>query len=125
MIRGDPAGQARLEAYTLLTALTTWQTTLAKTQGHLAVLGDALGVLHDVVKLKAHDKILNALAGEMALILAPISLDIRAAHLWTQRNVVCDALSRLSAGEAHDLPALKGATRVSRLLPKGDIFKSL
>ena len=125
VVRGEPAGQARLEAFTLLVALATWRVTFTEAQGNLAVLGDALGVLHDVVKLKARDRILNAVAGEMALVLAPISLDIRAAHLWTQRNAVCDALSRLAAGQEHDLPALKGAIRVRSVRPKCDVLRSL
>ena len=45
--RNSPSGQARLEAYTLLIALTTWREVLARSQGTVAVLGDALGILYD------------------------------------------------------------------------------
>ena len=89
------------------------------------MLGDARRVLHDVVKLKARDAVLNALAGEMALILAPLCLDVRAAHLWTPRNLVCDALSRLDANQETVLPVLSGALKVSRRMPTGQILRSV
>ena len=72
-------------------------------QGRIAILGDALGILYDVVKFRARDTVLNNIAGEIALILAPTGNDLRAAHLWTQRNVVCDGLSRLGRGEQPDI----------------------
>ena len=123
--RNSPSGQARLEAYTLLVALTTWRDTLASTQGTVAILGDALGVLYDVMKLKARDVVLNSLAGEMALILSPIGMDTRTAHLWTQRNCVCDALSRMNGGEESDLPQLRQALRVSRRPVRGQLLRTL
>ena len=106
-------------------------------QGTLAVLGDALGVLYDVAKLRAKEPILNALAAEMALILAPIGMDIRAAHVWTQRNRICDTLSRLQQGSGpsrltsgpqnvlRELPELSEAHRVLRQRPEGAILRSL
>ena len=123
--RGSPSGQARLEAYTLLVALTTWREVLATTQGTLAVLGDALGVLYDVMKLRARDSVLNSVAGEMALVLAPLGLDTRAAHLWTQRNCGCDALSRLLKGQSCELPQLQAATEVSRGRVAGSLLRTL
>ena len=102
---GDPGGQARCEAFALLHALTVWRKTLGSTQGKLAVLGDALGVLYDVLRLKARDPVLNAMAADMALILAPMSLDVRVAHVWTQRNSICDALSRLDCDD-QNMPAI-------------------
>ena len=122
---GDPAGQARLEAYTLLGALATWQSTLADMQGSLAVLGDALGILYDVTKLKSKEPVLNAIAAEMALLMAPIGLDIRTAHIWTQRNRVCDELSRLQSGQVPKLPTLSSALCMKRRVPKGTILHSL
>ena len=47
--KGDPAGQARVEALMLAIALRTWKDLLLTTQGALAVRGDALGILMDVV----------------------------------------------------------------------------
>ena len=122
---GDPGGQARVEAYTLLLALCTWQPVLTESQGTLAILGDALGVLYDVMKLKAKDPVLNAVAAEMALVLAPLGMDVRVAHLWTQRNQVCDMLSRLNV-DSHQLPdALSRATKVSLRKLEGSILQSL
>ena len=123
--RNSPSGQARLEAYTFLVALTTWRDTLVSTQGAVPTLGDALGVLYDVMKLKARDVILNTLAGEMALSLSPIGMDTRTAHLRTQLNCVCDALSRLNEGQESDLPQLRQAVKVSRRALKGQLLRTL
>ena len=38
------------------------------------------------------------MAGELAYLIAPIGLDIRATHRWSERNDVCDYLSRLAPG---------------------------
>ena len=137
VVPGDPGGQAKLEAYTLLGSLATWKSTLADSQGTLSVLGDALGVLYDVTKLRAKEPVLNAIAAEMALVLAPIGMDVRAAHVWTQRNRICDALSRLreGTGPSHltsgprdslpEIPELSEAFLVKRRLPEGTILRSL
>ena len=93
--RNDPAGQAKLEALTSVTAVNTWQPVLAQAQGRLAFRGDALGVLHDMLRYRAKDLVLNDHAGALALLVAPIGLDTRAAHIWSERNVVCDKLSRI------------------------------
>ena len=98
--RGDPAGQARLEAFTLLHSVSTWRKILSTSSGSLAIMGDALGVLHDAQKFRARDSVLNAVMAELALIIAPMGHDLRAIHLWTQRNETCDALSRLTEGAA-------------------------
>ena len=107
--RGDPVGQARVEALTLAIALKTWSTILAQSQGQLVVRGDALGVLHDVIKMNATDSVLNCLAHEMAFIIAPLGTDLRAAHIWSERNVVCDRLSREGLKGVRGTPQLSGA----------------
>ena len=94
--RNDPAGQAKLEALTLVTAVNTWQPVLAQAQGRLAFRGDALGILYDMLRYRAKDPVLNDLAGALALLVAPVGLDIRAAHIWSERNVICDKLSRVN-----------------------------
>ena len=111
---GDPAGQARVEAYTLLISIATWRQILLESQGSLAIIGDALGFLHDAVKLRAEDPVLNAIMGDLALLIAPTGMDIRFAHVWTQRNGTCDALSRLHNHETPDLAILREATVVKR-----------
>ena len=80
----------------------------------MAIVGDALGVLHDVVKFRAREPILNEIIGEAALQLAPLGLDVRAAHVWTQRNKICDVLGRMR--EKASLPEqLQGATKSERV----------
>ena len=108
VIRGDPAGQARLEAFTLLNSIYLWRKMLQTAHGKLAIMGDALGVLHDARKFKAQDKVLNEIMAEIALIIAPMGQDVRAAHHWTQRNTTCDLLSRL--GEGMHIPTVLSQT---------------
>ena len=108
--QGDPAGQARLEALALLTALNTWAKLIADARGKLVVRGDALGVLFDVLRFRARDAVLKDLAGEMALVAAPWGVDLRAVHIWSHMNEVRDSLSRLAADEQpqiHQLCAVK------------------
>ena len=93
--RGNPQGQARVEAYTLLIAINTWKKVLVEAQGRLAIRGDALGVLQGVVKMRARDPILNDITSEIALILALQGGDLRAAHVWSEENEICDQPSRL------------------------------
>ena len=69
---------------------------MRSSNGSLAVIGDALGVLHDAQKFRAADPILNNVMAEIALLLAPMGRDVQAIHLWTQRNTTCDMLSRLT-----------------------------
>ena len=76
-------------------------------------MGDALGVLHDARKFRPKDPILNKVMAEMAVLIAPLGLELRAIHLWTQRNKTCDALSRLK--QNGELPGcLRGVHRCSR-----------
>ena len=111
--RGDPAGQARLEALTLLHSVRTWKDILRETAGSVAVMGDALGVLHDACKFRAKDAVCNSIMAELALILAPMGYDLGAVHLWTQRNSTCDDLSRVAEGKAIP-PALKDTKRCQK-----------
>ena len=71
-------------------------------------------MLHDVVKFRARGPILNESIGEAALHLAPLGLDVRAAHVWTPRNKICDVLSRMR--EKSILPVqLQGAAKTERV----------
>ena len=92
----------------------------ASTRQAALIIGDALGVLHDAILLKAHDPILNLIMSKIALVIAPSSGDICAAHLWTERNTACDELSRLQLGAAPTAGALHNAKRLSkpRLTPR-------
>ena len=106
--RGDPAGQARLEAMALLRSMHAWRKVIQAAHGKLAVVGDALGVLRNARKFRAQDKVLNEVMAAIALILAPMGQDIRAVHLWTQRNTTCDMPSRIAEGQP--LPAVLSQT---------------
>ena len=112
--KGEPSGQAALEAYTLLISVATWSKVLGQAQGALHVRGDALGVLYNMLRLKSKDPVLNAIAGELAHLVSPLGLDIRAAHVWSERNDICDKLSRMKDGEACKIPELQQAVRVKR-----------
>ena len=112
--RGETSGQAVLEAYALLISVATWAKILVNAQGALHIRVDALGVLQGMLRFRAKDPVLNAIAGEMAYLIAPIGLDLRAAHIWSERNDVCDYLSRLSPGELSERAELKGAVKARR-----------
>ena len=55
---------------TLLHSVSLWRKIIAEALGRLAIIGDALGVLHDALKLKARDSAFNAIMCELALLLA-------------------------------------------------------
>ena len=67
-----------------------------------------------MLRFKSKDLVLNAIAGELAYLVAPLGLDIRAAHVWSDRNAVCDKLSRMDEGEVCDQLELQHAMRVKR-----------
>ena len=73
-----------------------------------------MGVLEDALRMRSKEKVLNCMMGEIALLLAPTGSDIRAAHVWSERNTTCDALSRLEQGKLPKLPSLRDAQRVTR-----------
>ena len=105
----------------LVVALSTWRQILFRAQGRLAVKGDALNVLQDVIKLKARDPILNDITGENALVLAPQGGDIRAAHVWPEKNETCDMLSRLKPGAKIPLRGLEDATQCTPRRVRGSL----
>ena len=106
---GDPASQAKWEAYTLLLAIAVWQPALACTEGQLVFVGDALGVLHDAMKFTAKDPALNRLMAELALRVAPCGFELSAVHIWSSWNDVCDELSR-NGRKASQRDELRAAT---------------
>ena len=110
---------------TLLLSVATWRSLLAKTQGSITFVGDAMGVLLDALRMRAREPVLNAIIGELALQLAPLGADVRAAHVWSERNKTCDALSRLRQGDQPELPLLREAVRVKRPLTPRKLLDSL
>ena len=123
VVSGESAGQARLEAYTLHLSLHIWRQILAESEGKLVIIGDALGILHDALKLRAKDTVLNSLLADSALILAPMGLHISGAHLWSQRNKICDALSRMKRG-SQPPERLKTVVRVAAKRPTFHVLGS-
>ena len=62
----------------MLIIVATWAKVLVQAQGALHIRGDALGVLHGMLRFKAEDSVLNAIAGELAYLIAPLGLDLGA-----------------------------------------------
>jgi len=98
------ASQARWEFYMLLISILTWQGVLFRSKGTLRVIGDALGILHNAVKFKSKDAVINLMCMEIALLFAPSGAELEAVHLWSEQNDIADGLSRL--GEGAPLPEL-------------------
>ena len=71
---GDTAHQATFEAYAFLLAVPTWVT--ADTRGRVVLVGDALGVMFGVVTLSAKSEVVNKIAMELALHLAPLCISL-------------------------------------------------
>ena len=67
----------------------------------------------------------NAIAGELAYLIAPLGLDLRAAHIWSERNEICDHLSRLAAGELPNRKELAGAVEAKRQPVPNFLLKNL
>jgi hypothetical protein len=84
-------------------------------------VGDTLGVLQGAVKFKAKNSIINPIVMELALLFAPVGAELSAVHIWSEDNVLADALSRLDEGAV--LPPL--LTKVPRGLPRRDGFRVL
>ena len=111
-----------MEAYTLLASFWAWRKLLAEANGGLAIVGDALGVVYDALKLRSADSQLNAIMGEIALILAPMGKHLTGAHMWSERNATCDALSRMT--NTSQLPTeLRTARLTKRRRPEFKVLK--
>ena len=78
-----------------------------------------------MMRFKAKDPVLNAIAGELAYLIAPLGLDLRAAHIWSERNDICDHLSRLSNGERPNRKELAGAVQAKRQPVPNFLLKNL
>ena len=102
VVIGDPAHQGTFEAYIFFLAVAKWVT--ESTRGRVIVVGGALGVMHGVITLSAKSEIVNKIAMELALHLAPLRLSLAGIHIWGEENKLADALSRLLSGAS--LPKL-------------------
>ena len=110
---GDERGQATFEAFMMLEAVLCWVD--RHTLGRVCLVGDAQGVLFGLTRLAASSPIINDVAKEIALHLAPFGQTLSWSHVWGEQNEVADALSRLDRGAA--LP-LCLAQSIRRFVPK-------
>ena len=79
-------------------ALRTWTTT--ESRGKITIVGDASGVISDMVAMRARAPSINNLIKETALHLAPFGLDLQGLHVWAELNKQADELSRMKDGDA-------------------------
>ena len=93
---GDPAGQARWEAFTILASMSLWRSLWCPRHRQITILGDALGIMEGAAKFRSKDPKINSIFAELALLVAPTGDTLSQIHLWSERNSLADALSRLS-----------------------------
>lgn len=93
---GDPAGQARWEAFTSLASMSLWRSLWCPRHRQITILGDALGIMEGAAKFRSKDPKINSIFAELALLVAPTGDTLSQIHLWSERNSLADALSRLS-----------------------------
>ena len=93
---GDPAGQARWEAFTVLASMSLWRSWWAPRHRQITVLGDALGIMEGASTFRSKDAKINAIFAELALLVAPTGDTLSQIHLWSERNSLADALSRFT-----------------------------
>ena len=93
---GEPAGQARWEAFTSLASMCLWRTWWSPRHRQVTILGDALGIMEGASKFRSKDAKINAIFAELALLVAPTGATLAQLHLWSEQNSFADALSRLS-----------------------------
>ena len=89
----------------------------ARTRGKITVVGDALGVWHGLAKFPAKSPSINEVAKELAMYLAPLGHEICGIHVWSEANVLADALSRLSQGGR--VPQILTHARREDIAPRG------
>ena len=103
---GAARSQATWEAFMMLLAIRQWAPLVRR--GCLCVCGDASGVLTGLVRMRAASSIINQICKELALVIAPHGLHLAGIHIYSEQNVLADALSRMpvGAGLPHCLAAI-------------------
>ena len=86
-------------------------------RGKVCVVGDAEGILGALTRLRSADDIVNRMAMELALWIAPRGLTLEGVHIWGEENAIADALSRLSQGAR--VPQQLQEIQRGNLLPRG------
>ena len=95
---GSPDHQASWEALAFGIAIRTWVT--GKVQGKITIIGDAQGVISNIIAMRSRAPAINDIVKEIALHLAPLGLDLLGLHLWAEQNEQADELSRLTGQTA-------------------------
>ena len=85
---------------------------------------EALGVYMMSSGTEHGTRFLHHIAVEIAFLMAPTGQDLRAAYLWTRRNVVCDFLSRQGEGEQQLIDPLQRAVKAKLLRTHGVLAKN-
>ena len=91
---GVPDHQASWEALAFAIAIKTWVTT--DVQGQVTIIGDAAGVIGNLIAMRSRSPPINDIVKEVALHLTPLGLDLMGLHLWAEHNQQADELSRLT-----------------------------
>ena len=113
---GKPDFQAEWEALMLVIALRTW--TNCCTRGKVTIIGDAAGVIGDIIAMRARSPRINCFIKEAALHLAPLGLDLFGIHLWSKKNEKADEIIRIALdGSLHRWLTESSTTRSSPTPP--------
>ena len=86
-------------------------------RGRVCVIGDAEGILGALTRLRSADEVVNLMAMELALWIAPRGLALEGVHIWGEEDAVADKLSRLSQGAR--VPQQLQEIQRENLLPRG------
>ena len=89
-----------------------------KSRGKIVLVGDALGVWYSLVRMNAKATKINEIAKELALHLAPLGHELVGIHVWSEENVLADALSRIG-GDLTPRPESLRHARMEMLRPRG------
>ena len=93
-VRGDPAHQATWEAFMALLAIRHFVT--LKSRGKFVLVGDDFGSMVQFGSDEGSKATkINEIAKELALHLAPLGHELVGIHVWSEENVLADALSRI------------------------------
>ena len=92
--------QPAWEACMLLVAISTCSEVIVEAGARSHFRGGAQGVLRGVTARRAKRPVLDAIIGEIQLLLGRSTHDLKATHIWAGRNEMADALSRLGQGSA-------------------------
>jgi hypothetical protein len=112
---GDPGSQTIWEAFALFLSVKMWVT--EDKLGPIIVVGDAEGVIYDIVQLRGRSPSINRVAKEVALLLAPQGRDLQGLHIWGERSTFADMLSRREDGSYCSLMASLHASSTEVRVP--------